>query len=153
MTRKDALQLVAIAGAVKEAELAAAKRLLSEGKSHEIDITARFRGVVSKGLGVPASSGSRPATVELYTNHVLFHVFEALGVEPTAASLGKLLRAAAKKKKPAASTAEYQRVFDEVAQALAAKLPAVKFKSPGRSGAVHSDIQVEVLEGRPAKAA
>lgn len=135
-------QKIALACLIKPKELTAAKQMLRDGYLETVEFTAHVKAVVSKGSSSPGASGTRPASVELFTRGVVSEVFRRLKISP--ARLRQVLQWVAKRGwgleyAAESDNSELLKVFDEVGASIAAELPEIPWTSPGRAG----DVKVE----------
>jgi hypothetical protein len=148
--RRAAL-LCAIAGAVTGKQLEEAKALLPDMySSGPLNFTVQITGGVGKGRGTPPSSGTNPATIDLFNRSHLIEAMLVMGVTD------KKLRAALKKvtakdghavdysAKPA--NAGLLTVINEVGREIAAGLPQVQWSSNGRRGDVRPEVDFKIVE-------
>lgn len=138
----NAAQLCAIAGAVKPKDVEAAKRLLPPSSSHRVSMLLRVEGLVTKGADVPASTSTVRPTIDLLQAHVIAEALRRLKVTPQ--RLRRELEAIAATPDPGGYAGvdrnrELLAVFDDVAAAAAAALPARTCPVAGRSGAVRCE--------------
>ncbi|WP_010581586.1 hypothetical protein [Schlesneria paludicola] len=135
------LELMAIAGVVKETQLGQLKGAMKEGASGMVDFKVHIRGNVQKGMGSAGGPTSYPATVSLVSLPIFCAVLACLGV-------GKdRLRRALEEIDPSKVqvNASLSEVFDKVAAEKAAKLPPVKGWASGRAGSVTSQLSAEKI--------
>ncbi len=149
----QAVRLAAIAGAVKDRAAGEAKKLIPDGSSHQVDVSVRIRGVVTKGLSEPPTSGQAAVQVDLFRRGVMLDVMRRLKIVP--AQLRAALRAATKHIDDASQLdqlgqgviAQYlASVFEQVTTETAGRLPAQTWNRPGRAGPVRVDVTVEPIE-------
>lgn len=149
MTRDEALKLIALDGAAKGKRLAAAKDLLPENSSENVDFTCRISGSVMKGASVPGGSRDVDPALTLFTRAI---VAELLGSRKvTSGGLKRSLRAIATKladdgyadSKLRERNVELQAAFDEVAAEIAAGLPKRKVAVAGKAAAVRTEVSAE----------
>jgi hypothetical protein len=116
-------QLVAIAGAVKEAALKTAKAALPENHNETVDFTVRIHGSVQKGIGIAATTSTEPMKLSLETFDVFCAVLNELGVGPK--KLATALATAMRSPNIIAADPRLMAVFNEVRSAIEAKLPPI----------------------------
>ena len=133
------LELIALAGVVKDKQLSELKSHLADGSTGAVDFKVHIVGNVVKGIGTPGGKTEHAATVSLVSLAVFCAVLQCVGV-------GKArLRRALEEIEPAKVQVnpELSAVFDEVAAEKAAKLPPVTGWSNGRAGAVQTNVSAE----------
>lgn len=142
-------QLAALGGAIKPKALTEAKGRLPENFASPVDFTVRVRGTVSKGLGEPGSSGTQPATCDLFNRSQVSEVMRLLKITP--GQLRTALRKASAKNGHATDhsrneiNSELLSVFAEVAKEVAATLPETSWSNNGRAATVRTDVHFEIL--------
>ncbi len=135
----SAAEKIAIAGAIKPAELEAAKASLKDGFSESVDLTIRLDGTVQKGLGTPAASFLASAIVNLRSLPAMCALLRLLGVGSK-----RLTDALAKLPKGAIQPdAEFPELFVAEELRRAKKLPKLKSQKAAIRGAVTSTIRAE----------
>ncbi len=148
------LQLVAIGGAIKDKELTAAKQGLKVG-SENVDVTVRIVAAITKDAGSFGTCGDGPAAVALLGPGAVTMLLKQLGIGPQRLeeALRELCQETLKAHKCSQLTdAEFgsvetlTKVFATVAAEVAAKLPKVRWSSPGKSGATRVTATVTVVE-------
>jgi len=146
----SAVELVAIAGAVKDAQLTKAKAELADGSAHAVNFRVLFTGSVQKGHRSPAVAAivveRDPDPVFLGTPRHFCELLKVLGIGP------KRLREAlgAIPSEVTADHSETIAIFEAEGARRAALLPKVLVSSggsSGRAGAVQSQITAVKLDG------
>ncbi len=150
----DPAVLVALAGAVKPKDLAAAKADLPEQSSRSVRFVAEVSGLLTKGTSTPGGEGTKPAAVSLCTAGILLAVLRQLGVGPT--RMGKALSDVLSDVAQPADLDAIGRggefgplrlALEEAATDLNAKLPEQPWTSNGRAATVRFDpTLVHILE-------
>ncbi len=142
-------QLVALGGAVKSKALTDAKGRLPQLHNEAVDFRVRIHGNISKGVGVPASTGTMPASFDLFNRNVVSQLLKQLKVEPK--KLRSMLRKIADDRHEIPhlgehpANAELLTIFNEVSHEVAATLPPVPTSSNGRAGTVSTNVNYELL--------
>ncbi|MEM1212982.1 MAG: hypothetical protein AAGI68_11880 [Planctomycetota bacterium] len=135
-----AAQLVALGGLPKPKELAAAKKALADGSSHQVDFVVRVSGTVTKDHGTPGNEGTEAAKVDLFQRPVIADAMRRLKITP--GQLRKALKASTKFYNDGqASTPEGEKllaVIDEESCTLAEAMPPVPWSIKAKDGAARS---------------
>lgn len=136
------VEMVALAGAVKDKQLTDAKRSLPDGFAEQVDFSVHITGAIQKGTGSPEATVTRPATVSLMSMVAFCAALRILKITP------KRLRVALSQLPPVnllKPDSELAAVFDEAAAEQASALPPVTSTTPATSGRVQSQITAERL--------
>jgi hypothetical protein len=136
-----AVQIVALATAIKEKQAGVNKGLLAEGFSENVNFKVRITGNVQKGQSTPGGTYEAPQTVSLSGLTAVCRALRFLGIGPVR------LRKALESINPddLQVDEELTNVFDSVAQAKSASLPTIKGTSAGQPAKVQTTIKAELI--------
>jgi hypothetical protein len=135
------IQVVALAGAVKDAEHKANKALLTEGTNEKVDFTVRIVGHVQKTFGLPGGPYECPASVSFSTVPAFCRALRFLGIGPD--RLERALESI--DPETVEPDPKLAAVFESVAKSKAAAMPTVKGVSSGTPPKVTSSLSVELI--------
>ena len=135
------IQVVALAGAVKDVEKASNKGLLPQGTNEKVDFTVRIVGHVQKTFGLPGGPYECTASVSLSTLPAFCRALRVLGIGPDR------LERALESIDPETIEPDVKlaTVFESIEKAKAAAMPTVKGVSSGTPPKVTSSLSVELI--------